>query len=156
MNILICYMPKTELQMQSYDAMNMAKNIRVSGRKVNRGGDLDLDRIRLAQKTRFARLGARARRSRRGGVGRPQRTRGPVGVADGRRSEAVASGVDGGAKTRRGARRRRRAGVEEGEGGRRQIRMGLGGRMRAPRAGGGTSGSAPHGGVWWWRDVRSG
>ena len=46
-NNLICYMPKTELQMQSYDAMNMAKNIRVSGRKVNRVGELDLDRIRL-------------------------------------------------------------------------------------------------------------
>ena len=25
MNILICYMSKTELRMQSYDAMNMAK-----------------------------------------------------------------------------------------------------------------------------------
>ena len=25
-NILICYMPKTELRMQSYDAMNIEKN----------------------------------------------------------------------------------------------------------------------------------
>ena len=29
MNILICYMPKMELQMQSYDAMNNAKIFRV-------------------------------------------------------------------------------------------------------------------------------
>ena len=28
-NILICYMPKTELRMQSYDAMNIAKIFRV-------------------------------------------------------------------------------------------------------------------------------
>ena len=28
-NILICYMPKTELRMRSYDAMNIGKKIRV-------------------------------------------------------------------------------------------------------------------------------
>ena len=36
MNILICYMPKTELRMQSYDMMNMARIVRVSGKESTR------------------------------------------------------------------------------------------------------------------------
>ena len=32
-NILICYMPKTELRMQSYEAMNMSKKIMDLGKK---------------------------------------------------------------------------------------------------------------------------
>ena len=42
MNILICYMPKTELRMRSYDAMNKSKKIRVSGKK-STVSDPDLD-----------------------------------------------------------------------------------------------------------------
>ena len=34
-NILICYMPKTELRMQSYSMMKMGTWIRVSREKVN-------------------------------------------------------------------------------------------------------------------------
>ena len=37
MNILICYMPKTELRVQSYDAMNNAKKLWFRAKKVNRG-----------------------------------------------------------------------------------------------------------------------
>ena len=32
-NILICNMPKTELRMQSYEAMNMSKKFRDLGKK---------------------------------------------------------------------------------------------------------------------------
>ena len=43
-NILICYMPKMDLRMQSYGTMNMAKYLRL-GTKVNRRPDPDLARI---------------------------------------------------------------------------------------------------------------
>ena len=41
-NILICYMPKTELRVQSYDAMNMAKKLGFREEKVNRKRIWDL------------------------------------------------------------------------------------------------------------------
>ena len=47
-NILICYMPKMELRMQSYDVMNIAKISRLSDKKSTEANpDPDPDRRRL-------------------------------------------------------------------------------------------------------------
>ena len=95
MNILICYMPKTELRMRSYDAMNIAKILGFRA-KVN-PRYLDLDPDPGARVTRLAGASPEMEengRTARGRRGAPRPKRWPGGAA-------TAAGVDGGARAAR-------------------------------------------------------